>query len=231
MRSDPRVAVVAFWWGGWPENRPDIGQEYVTRLKMAVEANTTEPHNFFIFTDHNKYFNWPADIPVNSHLMSTRFWEAEWNLKKLSMFSKQAGLWYYDWVVALDLDIVIRGNIDFLLRHRSKELMTCRGAYTEDIGGSIIGFDPHQLWCDDLVDWFDKNEPRITKATKGSERKCYRMALAEKVLPSVKYWQWDYPGKILSYKVDGIKNGAPIVRFHGMPRPHQVKEVWNGKNA
>ena len=54
----------------------------------------------------------------------------------------------------------------------------------------------------------------------------------------VSFWENVIPGKVLSYKRD-CKNGLPvdsaIVRFHGNPRPHEVrdgwvKRYWIGKN-
>lgn len=226
MKPSAKVAVVCFLWGDWPEDKPELGPEYVRRLRDSVFKNSTVQCDFITFMDPEKYFSTDLEH-VCRYVMPSRFQDLLWNLRKISMFSCWAGLIDYEWVVALDLDLLILGNIDFLLEHRSKGMMTCMAAYQKDIGGSVVAFDPAQRWCEDLTWWLLNNTEELEKRTKGSERKFYRMAVDKGVLPEVQYWQAQYPGKILSYKVDGIpSNGEAIVRFHGQPRPHQT-EAWH----
>lgn len=226
MRPNAKVAVIAFWYGEWPEDRPELGPEYIRRLRDSLLVHSTVPFDFRVFMDPEKYFGNDLEH-ICKFVLPSRFLDMRWNLRKISMFSCWAGLIDYEWVVALDLDLFVRGNIDFLFQHRSPAMMACMAAYQKDIGGSIIAFDPAQRWCEDLTWWLLNHQEELEKITKGSERKFYRLAVEKGILPSVQYWQAQYPGKILSYKVDGIPcNGEAIVRFHGQPRPHHT-EVWN----
>jgi hypothetical protein len=167
----------------------------------------------------------PFGIPA--YPIGEEFADLKWNLKKMFMFS--GVLFKYEWVVCLDLDLVITGMVDFLTTHRSENLVTCRAAYSDDVGGSVVGFDPRQPWCDSLFTIILGAREVIESRTKGSERKFYRYLKENKVI-TVEYWQDLYPGKINSYKVDGYTSDASIVRFHGKPRPHQVDHSWVKEN-
>lgn len=229
MKPGAKTAVICFWFGSWPEDRPDLGAEYVRRLRDAVYIHSTEPVDFFAFVDREKYFG--ADFEhICQVLIPSRFHDTAWNFRKISMFSSWAGLRKYEWILALDLDIILRENIDFLITHRSKDLVTCKAAYQNDIGGSIISFDPNQPWCDRLTWWFLENIEALTTELGGSERFLYRRALSKKILGNVQFWQDEYPDAIKSFKVDGLKHDAPVIRFHGRPRPHETG-VWNDRNG
>lgn len=218
-----RVAVICFWWGQWPEDNPGLGKYYIHKLRSMVARNTTVEHDFLVYTDGDKYRNKNLLKDFTVIPITREFEQYKWNLKKLSMFDKSSVLHAYQWVVALDLDMVITANIDFLLTHRSVGLMTCKGAYTDDIGGSIIGFCPRAEWPSYMVDYIRSDPKEIERRTGGSERKFYRLFFNEDILKDmVTYWQDVYPGKVLSYKMDKYQNGASVVRFHGNPRPHEV---------
>lgn len=212
----PNVAVVSFLWGEWPEDRPELGVCYVRRLMESLYRHSTVPFDWFNFGD-SMY-----GTPLPEEFRSLR-----WNLKKMFMFSEMAGLWQYEWVVAVDLDVVITGSIDFLLQHRSEDLVTCRGAYlNQNPGGSVVAFDPNELWVNKLLSFLMSNRKEVEAETRGSERKYYHKLQETDWGGDVSYWQDIYPGKILSYKVDGYQPGASLIRFHGKPRPHQVDEGW-----
>ena len=55
----------------------------------------------------------------------------------------------------------------------------------------------------------------------------------EECVPGADRWQDLYPGKIGSYKADGLQEspkGFAVCAFHGIPKPHEVdgwvREVW-----
>jgi len=223
-----RVAVICFWWGQWPEDNPGLGKYYVNRLKESVARHTTIPYDFLVYVDGDKYRNVSLLNDMTVVPLTKEFESYRWNLKKMNMFDISAALHTYAWVVALDLDIVITDSIDFLLAHRSNGLVTCRGAYTDGIGGSIVGFSPRAFWTNFLVEYLHDNYAKVEKETQGSERKFYQKFFGDDVLTSmVTFWQDTYPGKVLSYKLDKYKNGAAIVRFHGRPRPHEVEQNYS----
>lgn len=220
-----QVAVVLYWWGDWPEDRPAYGERYVANVLRGLKIHTSVPNDVFLFSDNSKYKSYAnSSFPILP--MSKEFEQMRWNFKKLFMFSFESCLGGYEWVVCLDLDIALVGNIDFLLNHRSGSLMTCQAAYSEDIGGSIIGFNPQMYWTKNIVDTLRMKKELLEQKLKGSERKFYRWAVDNKVIPEVQYWQWQYPGRITSYKLNGgPSEDTAIVRFHGRPRPHEVLET------
>jgi hypothetical protein len=203
-----RVAVVTYLWGDWPDGDKGLGRSYAERLKSSFLRNTVGLFDWVEFNEGN--------IPVE-------FLAMEWNLTKMYMYS--GCLKAYDWVVCLDLDLVLTGSLDFLLKHRSDNLVTCRGAYRDMPGGSVIGFNPNADWVGYLVYYLKENLMDVERFTNGSERLFYRL-LRDNEMLDVEYWQDSYPGRILSYKGDGFRDGASIVRFHGEPRPHQVDDAW-----
>ena len=221
-----KVAVICFWYGEWPEDRPELGSLYVQRLHNSVLRNSLiRPLDFIVFADGEKYRDKSLLKGMDVLPIPLEYGMLKWNLKKLFMFHPQSGLSKYDWVVCLDLDMVITGSTDILLTPWRYGLTTCRGAYQPDqMGGSIVGFDPGSAWCRRLTESLHKKRGWWESQTGGSERKFYRLFFGMDP-EMVSYWQDFYPGRILSYKVDGGScNGASIVRFHGRPRPHEVSE-------
>lgn len=236
MKAERNVAVICFWYGDWPESNPALGSVYVRRLYNSVLRNSLlRPLDFIVLVDKDKYHgganNMLRGLEVN--LIPVLYRSLAWNLKKLCMFADATGLKKYDYVVCLDLDLVVTGPIDFLLRHDWPGITTCGGAYQpEEMGGSIIGFSPNAGWCDRLSDSLFSKPGWWQKMTNGSERYFYRIFFGSRP-EVVKLWQDEYPGKILSFKTEKFDPGASVVRFHGKPRPHEVidqygwiKENW-----
>lgn len=221
-----KVAVVAFYWGDWPEDDPSLGIPYVNRLHRDARAHATVPFDFVLITEQSKLGGVSAGIDACPEMILTlppAYLTYPWNFPKLFMFDPTCPLQEYEWVVALDLDLDIRGSIDFLLAHRSRSLVTCRGAYTMAPGGSVVGFDPKGKAPACLFQHLQDNLEWLKMKTGGSERKFYSNALSCGAIGAIRFWQYYYPGRITSYKVDGPDPpGASIVRFHGRPRPHEV---------
>ena len=226
-----KVAFICFLWGDWPGQ--GLGMDYVNRLRNSLLRNASQTFDFICYVDHPHKIRALMDLGVEGRFIAFPECTYKWNLKKISMFRDAAELQRYEWVVALDLDLVISGSIDFLLSHRSPRLVTCRAAYSEDIGGSVVGFNPKAFWTGPITEYLRQGYKDIEKVTGGSERKFYRKAVDLVVIPRAEYWQDRFPGKIRSYKVDGFRKDASIIRFHGDPRPHEVqpapdwiKECW-----
>lgn len=220
MNSKDELSVVCMLWGNWGGGR---GINYVNRLYHGVKNNLSIPHRFICFAD--KYSD-----KLNPHIevlpLAVPNWR--WNLKKMILYKPNNGL--TGRVLALDLDILITGSLDDIVM-RDDWFITCRGAFAKKgeykVGGSVIGFDAgnfvlqSRLWQPLL----NGTRKKIESITQGSERKYFSMMLGDIV-----FWQDKLPGQILSYKVDIKRKGlnkkpkdARIIRFHGRPRPHEVK--------
>ncbi len=220
-----KVAAISFWYGNWPEDDPSRGMDYVRRLKGSLYRNlTTEDVDFILITDSDNCNLVPPDIETKT--LPLEYETLQWNLKKLYMFNDHSGLDSYDWIVCLDLDMVICGPVDFLFSGFGKDekrMITCSGAYKPGmLGGSIVGFSPHSEWCERLTNSLRTKRYWWSRMTHGSERVFYRLFFTSGFVAA---WQDLFPGKILSYKIDGgpkEDGSTSIVRFHGKPRPHQL---------
>jgi len=222
---NPLINFIIYWWGNWPNGNSQLGINYINKLAKGIKNNIPIDlrYKIVLFTDdeniqiENVEIR-KLDVPV----------DLKWNLKKMFMYSKQANLEGYS--ICFDLDTIITGSLEPLIKatiENNKNIITCQAAYKPKcIGGSIVGFKS----CDNLerLLWNPilKNRDLIERRTKGSERFYFQMVLG---IRKVSFWENVIPGKVLSYKRD-CKNGLPvdsaIVRFHGNPRPHEVRDTW-----
>jgi hypothetical protein len=142
-------------------------------------------------------------------------------------------------VICFDLDVVILDSIDELVTYPG-EFITCASPFRSrkgNIGGSLIGFEAgfgEKELYESLINLKGTDLKVMEHKTEGgSERKYYAMMLDKE---RIDFWQDWYPGQVVSFK-NNCKSGIPpegtkIVRFHGLPRPHQrldlnwVKENW-----
>ena len=209
------ITIVTFLWGRWCM---PYGVEYVTRLRDGVAGNCSTPHRFVCFTDRavNEF---PKDMEV---IRVDPFPDYKWNLKKMYAYNRDNGL--IGQVFLIDLDAVIVGDMSELLNYRG-EFATCQGTYCAKAGGSFTSF-PAGRWHDILWESLLYGRDKIESVTNGSERLYYQWVMKNKM----EFWEDIYPGKVLSYKRDCrqgiVPNGASLVRFHGKPRPHEVKASW-----
>ncbi len=232
--SSAKVAIVCFLYGAWPENSSHLAGKYLRALYESLRRNTTTPCDFWVFTDAPNWdhvYRFLAYEEVHHSFLPAWWASLRWNLRKSYMYEvKDNGLNRYDWVVCLDLDMVITGNVDFLLEPR-QGMITCRGAYVDDIGGSVVGFAPGWAKLPVLVAYLKYNKDMLESVTCGSERKFLRRVVSACIIPKPEYWQNVYPGYIVSFKVDGNLAGSRIVRFHGSPRVHEVSHLpWVEQN-
>jgi len=195
----------------------------VNKLYRSIKRNTDLDFGFVCFTDQINNFEFDEAIEISSLLGLPDYL---WNLRKMYVYYQDNGL--SGQVFMIDLDVVITGDLSDILGYRG-DFMTCRGAYKNKAGGSITSF-PAGKWSDELWMSLVRNQKEIEQQTRGSERKYYQMKMGD----IVEFWEDFFPGQILSYKRD-CKDNPPssmsrIVRFHGKPRPHEVKAEWITKN-
>jgi hypothetical protein len=224
------ITYVLYWWENWPDGKHSTGLSYIRKMVKSLRRHTPKEidHKIVLFTDKPDLriadvIVRPLSIPVNFR----------WNLKKMYMYSTYANL--VGPVLCFDLDCVIVNSLELLIKKvwkiENKLLITCAGAYRKRrLGGSVIGFKPKRklerlLWEPLLTDL-----QSIETITKGSEREYLQRKLKRN---QVLTWDSILPGKVLSYKRDckeGLTEGASVVRFHGLPRPHEVNDDWVNQN-
>lgn len=234
------VAVVCFLWGDWPITTgkvvgssnsfliSDLAETYIHHLFSGLKNNTLLNSDFIVITDKfGIKKSVQEDLGIKKIIHIPHGWKSmRWNLKKSFVFDPSCALENYGWVVLMDLDLVVTGNLDFLLSHRSSGLVTCKGAFTNRLGGSVLGFSPKECWPGDIAKRLKCDISHFERVTKGSERKLLSIMSRKGVIPKVEFWQDLYPRSIASYKVDGETEDFRLVRFHGLPRPHQLTSDW-----
>lgn len=227
-KNQQPIAICAFWFRNWCS---DYCPFYINALFRSILRNVTElppDSRFILFTDSKNI----RIKGLNFELVQLPEWVLglRWNLVKMFMYSSVAQLAGRR-VFCFDLDVVITGNLDEILNYQGK-FGVCEAAYSPGAyGGSLVSF----VGGDRELRWRLWNPllmmPRcVEQNTRGSERVWYRMALAS-MKNEVNFWQELFPGQVASYKGDCRNVGHPppgarVVRFHGLPRPHQVGEDW-----
>lgn len=185
------------------------GPEYVERLVAGLTRHTKQRFDFVCFTDNREGLDSIDCQPLHESL------DGWWN--KLWLFRDAAKI-ATDQLVAIDLDVVIAGNIDWLLDYRGRFLIA-QDFYNKDqhYNGGLWSLQPSEhtrVW-----DMFDIQRERVYRDYYSDQE------WITAVIPHADIIQQAYPGKLLSYKADGLA-GTPvrgsIIAFHGEPKPHQL---------
>lgn len=212
------ITVCCCLWGEWPAY--GWGEEYVARLKRAVERNLGLPHRFICFADN------PERVPdgIEARPLKALSWKG--CLPKLYVYSSEAGL--EGRVLLFDLDNVIVGSLDDMAAYDGEYCVRAALPEWEQgkrvLDGDMIAFEPGEktraLW-----DAFSADPQGVTKETGGRERWFIRSRVEADV------WQETIPGQVVSFKAHCRKDGhklppdARVVSFHGNPRPHMKLEL------
>jgi len=174
------------------------GEEYVNRLKLGVTRNLSVPHTFHVMTE--------ADIPQGV----TGWWS------KLFMF--QPGR-FKGRCLFFDLDTVIVGSLDDIAAYDGDFAMV-RDWYHPTLKTSSV-----MAWnADKSTGIFERWEaavmPQFHPRGDGG--------FIEAVMPDADVLQDKFPGQLVSFKAscgNGIPEGARVVAFHGLPRPHHLNDL------
>jgi hypothetical protein len=218
------VNFILYWWGKWPNGTDSLGRKYIENLVQGIKKNAGDlKYRIVLFSDES------VKLPgVETRKLKVPD-DLKWNLKKMFMYSPDSGIEGPS--LCLDLDCVIVNDltplVSMVVGMNKRLMITCAGAYRKKkAGGSVVGFKSREaltrlLWIPIL-----DRQKEIELATNGSERVYYRKRLEKK---AVGFWDRLLPGSVVSYKrncKNGIPEGASIIRFHGNPRPHRVKDRW-----
>ena len=215
---DKPLIVACVWWGNL------YGKEYVEKLYDAVSRNLTIPFTFHCITDEQ---NLSTPFPGrNIFKILTPTTEKGWwqkvNLFKEGMFPAESRVFY------LDLDVVITGSLDELVKSEGDIVM-------------IENFGPNKkhaahnssamLWTpSDLTQViFNAFSHKVTEELHGDQCWIWRVMdsfirdFSPEFADSYKYRQREEWRR--------NKTGlAPIIVFHGNPKPHQCNDDWIQKH-
>ena len=236
--------IVCFYWQGdrWQETTSqtqdtsfdrhvkrvglvskELAARYVNNLYNGVRRWTKEPFDFICFTNEDLVLN--KEIEIRPFPLIT----TKGVLPRMYMFSEAAGLFGHQ-VLSLDIDLIITGSLDDLLKYEG--VFCTRMSWTRGeqhlIDGDIMSFkagkETEAMFWTPLV----KDIKAVEKISGGGrERMWMRYIIGNKA----DTWQQLIPGQVCSYKhhfvpTGKIPYGARIISCHGFPRPHQIMDKW-----
>lgn len=194
--------VVCLKWG------TKYSTEYVNKLYAGVKRNTTLPFTFHCFTEDATGIH--EDVVI--HPLKFTGIDGWWN--KLYLFSNEIDL--DGRVLFIDLDTLITGNIDDIMRI--------------DTGFVMIKdfFWPRQNWHGSgLMSFETKQNPEIWNTFIANPQAAVQSLHPHgdqrwivKFVDKVTLWQDLVPNQVVSYKIhcaNGLPKDARIVCYHGAP--------------
>ena len=221
--------VICMKWGD------KFGPEYVNNLYYMVEKNLTIPHRFVCFTDNAEGLDEGIEARPLPELNDDGLPEKAW--KKLGLFTeKLADL--EGTALFLDLDIVIRENIDEFFKVEGDFLIIKDWDFPNDIIGnsSVFRFEvnkyPH------IIPNFYKEGKDIRKRYKNEQAFLSHQMYDKGVL---KYWDKKWcvsfkrnclrPFPLNFFQTPKDPTEAKILVFHGRPTPEQAYKGFMGKGG
>jgi hypothetical protein len=174
------------------------GDDYVRRLARGVSKHLSQNFAFHVIAEN--------DIPNGI--------EGWW--AKIAVF--QPGR-FTGRCLFFDLDTVITGNIDFLAEYDGEFAGISDFYHPQLCQSAIMAWDADKAG-DIWTRWHSIGMPQ--HHIRGDQ------GWIEAMRPSAERLQDLYPGKIVSFKahcLDGVPEGASVVCFHGIPRPHHLADL------
>lgn len=175
---------------------------YVYTLKEMVEKNLTVPHEFVCITDH--------DLPGIKTQAQVVDWPGWW--QKLSLFSIANGPSLY-----FDLDVVITGNLDYLVPYTESRFSAPANWAQSGHGGiqsSVMAWDGRLRAPFEKFD-YEKDSKRLY----GDQEFLWELLVDD----------WQKIPHVGSYKYhcrSELPDWMRVCVFHGLPDPHEVKDEW-----
>lgn len=153
-------------------------------------------------------------LPFSFHVLTDGVGEGWW--AKLSMFEpgRFRGRCLY-----LDLDTVIAGSLDDIASYEGEFAGLSDFYHPDRFASGVMAWDAdkaHEIF----TRWHQAGMPQFDD--RGDQGWIGAMR------PRADRLQDLYPGQLVSFKVncrDGLPDGARVVCFHGLPRPHAVRDI------
>ena len=174
------------------------GPEYVNILQNMVSRYLTIPHDFYCITDD------PEGVNCPTFATELDGWWA-----KLQIFQKRP-FWLKGKILYLDLDIVIRENINCFIQ--DKDFIIIKDWNLPMYNSSVFLLNSgarHEVW-----EKFIEDPGKVKRETQCGDQ--HWITLNAKA----SYWPSDW---CTSYRQSCE---GKIVVFHGLPKPHEVSDGW-----
>ena len=221
--------VICMKWG------TKFGAEYVNRLFKMVEKNLTIPHRFVCFTDNPEGLSDGIEVRPLPELNDDGLPEKAW--KKLGLFTNQLADLEGE-ALFLDLDIVIRSNIDCFFEQEGEFFIIKDWDFPNDIIGNSSVFKFKVNSHQEIIDNFYKEGKDIRKRYKNEQAFLSHQMYNKGIL---KYWDKSWcvsfkrnclqPFPLNFFKMAKEPENTKIVVFHGRPNPEQARRGFWGKGG
>lgn len=222
--------IICMKWGD------KFGADYVNRLYKMVKRNVTVPFRFVCFTENSEGIVDGVEVkPLPPMDLDESLPEKGW--RKLTLFQPQlADL--EGTALFLDLDIVIKANIDCFFKEVGEFLIIRDYDFQNDIVGNSSVFRFELGKHNYVLDNFLTNGEYVRKNFK-NEQAYLSYAIYDNGI--LKYWdnnwvvsfkrQCLYPFPVNFFKTAKEPKLAKIVIFHGRPTPQQARNGYFGKGG
>lgn len=189
------------------------GAEYVNVLFDSVCRNLGQNAKFKFFCFTNDPEGLHEAIQVKPYPENLTGWWPKLYLFKNGLFPDGERIIY------IDLSTVIVNGLDDIFKY-------------EGVFAILKDFYRPDGWQSSVMSWkagsfghvWDDYERDHYPSIEGGDQ-----SWIEQMIPRADFWQDILPGQIVSYKVhceNGVPKGARIVKFHGVPMPHSIKDGW-----
>ena len=206
--------------------------DYVYKLKNMVSRHLNEEHKFICMTDN------PWQVPGIECIQPPMPICDSWC--KIGLFSPNVQIAKGDRVLYLDLDVVIIGSLDELIKDKLQDVTPVEvidKASGENLNKGIASGNK-DLWI--AKDWRDPFNSSVMYWVNGQQCKIFGkfkskhieelrgdQNLIAQIVPEAKTFRQK---DILSYKFSGVherdeKPKGKIVLFHGRPKMHDLPNV------
>lgn len=212
---------------------------YVSKLYRSIAMHAPDDFKFNLLTDDPAWLLPEGRIIVAPGKGVTGYWN------KLALFKPdtfQRG----ERVLYFDLDVLVRGPLDWLFAAQEPFIMARDGIYPHRCNSSVMAWTvtgaTEEIWRA----WIDAGKPlsRALQDSKGDQAWIER-TLVQAGTPAAR-WQDICPGVVVPYYGPGVDptepakwthledpGNASVVIFHGRPRLHElattipwVRDVW-----
>lgn len=174
------------------------GDEYVNALSWGIDRHLKAEYRLHVITE--------KDVPEGI--------EGWWS--KILIF--QPGR-FKGRCLFLDLDTVICGDLSDIAAYDG-DLCGLDDFYRPGrFASGLMAFDPEK--CGDI--WLNYERAGFPQFDPNGDQ-----GFIESMMPETDRWQTVLPGQVVSFKahcIKGIPEKARVICFHGLPRPHTLREV------
>lgn len=187
------------------------GADYVMRLYDMILRNMPKgiAFKFICFTDEPG----DLDIAIEDRPLPEPL-DGWWN--KLALF-KRGVFNEGEQVFFFDLDTLVIGSLDDVFSYTGDFCMLRDFYRPEGKGSGLMSWKPEQAYAI----WYEWLSARMPKTDGGDQTWIENYECDT--------WQDRFPGAVVSYKAHCLPyppNGASVVCFHGLPRPHECTQKW-----